>query len=131
MSDGAAIPPTRSSAPSAERNKEPILAVLRTILPATGLVLEIASGTGQHVAHFASALPHLVWQPTERDARQSESIAAWIADPPLPNVLPPLELDVQHRPWPVDSAVAIVCINMIHISPWPATCALLAGAGEC
>ena len=118
----------KETAPSAERNKQPILDVLWRVLPPSGLVLEIGSGTGQHVAHFATAMPDLVFQPTERDAGKHASIAAWVEG--LPNVRPTLALDVTHLPWPIRHAEAIVCINVIHISPWEATLALMQGAGE-
>jgi SAM-dependent methyltransferase len=114
--------------PAAERNKEPILGVLREGLPARGLVLEIASGTGQHAAHFARALPSLDWQPTDPDAGLLEAIAARVDAAGLPNLRKPLPLDVHAPTWPVASADAIVCINMIHIAPPSATEALLAGA---
>ena len=120
----------RLSAPTAERNKAPILAVLERVLPAQGVVLEIASGTGQHVVHFARALPRLRWQPSDADAAARRSIAAWIAAEQMPNVLQPLGLDVLQRPWPVAACDALVCINMIHISPWAATAALFGGAAE-
>jgi SAM-dependent methyltransferase len=119
----------QETAPSAERNKEPILDVLRRVLPARGLVLEIGSGTGQHVAHFAKALPALTFQPSEMDVARHPSISAWVAAAGLQNVLPPLAFDVAKLPWPVDEADAIVCINVIHISPWEATLALMKGAG--
>ena len=118
------------SAPAAERNKEPILAVLRRVLPAMGLALEIASGTGQHAVHFAKALPRWTWQPSEPDPQNRKSIAAWLAQAGLANVLPPLDLDVCRDEWPVERADAVVCINMIHISPWQATEQLLAGCGR-
>jgi SAM-dependent methyltransferase len=117
----------RQSAPAAERNKDPILAVLRRVLPQSGLVLEIASGTGQHVVHFARALPGLTWQPSEPDMQNRLSIAGWLAETGLPNVRPPLDLDVCRPDWPIDHADAVLCINMIHISPWQATEQLLAG----
>ena len=117
----------RRTAPAAERNKQPILDALRPVLPAHGTVLEIASGTGQHIAHFAASLPLLHWQPSDPDAAARESIAAWTAD--LPNVAAPLDLDAIRHPWPVAAVDAIVCINMIHISPWTATEALMQGAG--
>ena len=120
----------RETAPSAERNKQPILEVLARVLPPTGLVLEIGSGTGQHVAHFAKALPGVTFQPSEMDKSQHASIAAWIKHEELTNVRPPLAFDVTRLPWPVRAADAIVCINVIHISPWPATLALMKGAGE-
>lgn len=119
----------RDIAPAAERNQQPILEVLARVLPSRGLVLEIGSGTGQHVAHFAKALPTLTFQPSERDVARHASIAAWAAAGNLPNVKPPLVLDVTQRPWPVAAADAVVCINVIHIAPWEATLALMAGAG--
>ena len=117
----------RRRAPAADRNKEPILDALRRVLPQRGFVVEIASGTGQHTAHFAAALPGLQWQPTEPDATYHDSIRAWTED--LPNVKPPLALDVSERPWPVERADAILCINMIHISPWQSTLDLMDRAG--
>jgi SAM-dependent methyltransferase len=118
----------RETAPSAERNKGPILEVVRRVLPAQGVVLEFGSGTGQHVAHFAAALPSLVFQPSELDTARHPSIRAWTRE--LANVRPPIELDVTRRPWPVETADAIVCINVIHISAWRTTLALMEGAGE-
>jgi SAM-dependent methyltransferase len=120
----------RQRAPSAERNREPILAVLQHALPRTGVVLEIASGTGQHAMHFAAALPHLVCQPCDPDADARASIAAWTAHAGLANVRAPLALDVRRPPWGIEAAEAIVCINMIHISPWAAAQALFAGAAR-
>jgi SAM-dependent methyltransferase len=114
---------------AAERNKEPILAVLASVLPRTGRVLEIASGTGQHVLHFAAALPTLDWQPSEATRAGCEALAVRLAAAGLPNVLAPLVVDVERPPWPVAGPLdAVVCINMIHIAPYPATSALLAGA---
>lgn len=118
----------RETAPSAERNKQPILEVLARVLPPRGLVLEIGSGTGQHVAHFAGALAALTFQPSEMDVQRHASIAAWTAAGHLSNVLPPLAIDVTQQPWPVSTADAVVCINVIHISPWETTLALMAGA---
>ena len=115
------------SAP-AERNKQPILEVLERVLPRTGVVLEIASGTGQHVVHFARAMPALTWQPSDPDAAMRESIAAHISASGLDNVLAPVALDSRDQPWPCDRAQAIVCINMIHIAPWPAAEGLMHGA---
>ena len=116
------------TAPAVARNRDPILAVLRDVLPAAGTVLEIASGTGEHAAHFAAALPHLVWQPTDPDAQARSSIAAHAAQAQLANLLPPLELDAAAPDWPVARADALVSINMIHISPWRAAQGLMAGA---
>jgi SAM-dependent methyltransferase len=120
----------RETAPSAERNKQPILEVLARVLPPSGLVLEFGSGTGQHVAHFAEALPGLTFQPSELDVERHASIAAWVAAGKLSNVRPPLAIDLTKHPWPVSAADAVVCINVIHISPWEATLALMAGAGR-
>jgi hypothetical protein len=123
------LPDGRQVVSSAERNSEPILKVLERVLPRTGLVLEIASGTGQHVVHFARALRSLNWQPTDVDAHCRRSISAWLATANLANVHEPLDLDVRTRPWPVPTPDAIVCINLIHIAPWSVATALFAGAG--
>lgn len=117
-------------APATLRNREPILAVLDRVLPEAGLVLEIASGTGEHATYFASRLPGLTWQPTDRDAAALDSIAAWTAERAATNVLPPLLLDVCASVWPVGSADAMFCANMIHIAPWEAALGLLRGAGR-
>ncbi|HEY2023508.1 DUF938 domain-containing protein [Paraburkholderia sp.] len=120
----------RQHSPSAERNREPILAVLRDALPASGRVLEIASGTGEHSVWFAGALPTLDWQPSDADADARASIAAWAAHAGLPNLRAPLALDVRQPDWGVDTLDAAVCINMIHISPWSAAQALFDGVGR-
>jgi len=127
VSAAADIPLT---APAAERNKGPILTVLKGVLPASGLVLEIASGTGQHVVHFAQGMPHLMWQPSDPDPELRASIRAWITQSGLSNVHVPLDLDVGRLPWPIEAADAVVCINMIHIAPWPATPALMGGTAR-
>jgi len=114
--------------PSAERNKQAILEVLERYLPATGTVLEIATGTGQHVVHFARALPELIWQPTDVDPDLRPSASARIRAAGLANVREPLALDVLDARWPVSAADAVVCINMIHIAPWSATPGLLRGS---
>lgn len=114
--------------PAAERNRDPILAVLRRVLPERGTVLEIASGSGQHAVHFAAALPGVIWQASDPDAASCDAIAARVRQEGLDNLRPPLTLDVTRRPWPVESADAVVCINMIHISPWETTPALFAGS---
>jgi SAM-dependent methyltransferase len=116
------------TAPSPERNKGPILAVLRRVLPTRGLVLEVASGTGQHAVHFAAALPALRWQPSDPDPAMHASISAWTAATAAANVLPPLALDVRSSSWSVARADAVVCINMIHIAPWAAAVHLIEGA---
>ncbi|MGH7001709.1 MAG: DUF938 domain-containing protein, partial [Stellaceae bacterium] len=120
----------RLHAPAAARNREPILAVLRRVLPAQGLVLEIASGSGEHAVFFAAAFPHLQWQPTDPDRDARASIAAHRAESGLGNLLAPLDLDAAVPVWPVSRVDAIVAINMIHISPWAATEGLLAGAAR-
>jgi hypothetical protein len=120
----------RLLSPSAERNKGPIAEVLARVLPESGTVLEIASGTGQHTVHFARAMPNLTWQPSEPDAECLRSIAGWLATESPPNVNAPVHLDVGSHVWPVSSAAAIVCINMIHIAPWSATEALFRGSEQ-
>ncbi len=119
----------RRFAPATERNREPILAVLRQELPESGLVLEVASGTGEHAVHFARALPGLVWQPSDPSPDGLRSIAAWTAAAGLENLLSPLALDAASPVWPIARADALVCINMVHISPWAATEGLMQGAG--
>ncbi|KVP05237.1 SAM-dependent methyltransferase [Burkholderia ubonensis] len=123
-------PSMRLSAPAAERNRGPILDVLRRVLPARGDVLEIASGTGQHVVHFAAGLPGLHWRPSDPDAQARRSIAAWIAQAGLSNIDAPLAFDVRDAAWPFAALDAIVCINMIHIAPWACAEALFAGASR-
>lgn len=118
------------SAPAAGRNREPILGVLRDLLPGPSHVLEIASGTGEHAVWFSRALPRLTWQPTDRDEEALSSIAAWRDMAALPNLLPPLRLDATANTWPIARADAVVAINMIHIAPWAATMGLIAGAGR-
>ena len=113
--------------PAAERNKGPILDILTRVLPKQGVVLEIASGTGQHVVNFAKALPGLTWQPSDPDPELRDSIALRVQEQHLENVKPPIDLDVTKLPWPLQTADAVVCINMIHVAPWPATLALLEG----
>ena len=120
----------KREAPAAARNRQPILDVLRTCLPAAGLVLEVASGTGEHAVHFAQALPALVFQPTDPGVEQRASIDDWTQTLGLPNVRPALALDASAEPWPVDRADAVVCINMIHIAPWSATIGLMRGAAR-
>ncbi len=116
-------------APAAERNREPILAVLRRVLPTAGLVLEIASGTGQHAAHFARHLPGLAWQPSDRDPDALASIEAWRREAGLANLRAPVALDVARPPWPIAAADAVFAANLIHIAPWAACEGLLRGAG--
>jgi SAM-dependent methyltransferase len=116
--------------PHVARNREPILEVLRRVLPPQGLVLEIASGGGEHAAYFASNLPGLRWQPTDANSEMFESIAAHRAAAGVANLLAPLHLDVTSERWPIERADAMVCCNMIHIAPWAATEGLIAGAGR-
>jgi hypothetical protein len=107
--------------PAADRNKEPILEQLKRLLPASGVVLEVASGTGQHALHFARALPAIVWQPTEPDTALRAAIAARVSEAGLPNLRPPEPFDVLDAATPGLTADAMLCINMIHIAPWAAT----------
>jgi SAM-dependent methyltransferase len=118
----------RRHAPAAQRNAEPIRSVLERVLPAGGVVLEIASGTGQHAVHMARALPGITWQPSDVDADALASIAAHVADAALPNLRPPVRLDVDEQPWPIAPVDAVVCINLLHVAPWSAALALLRGA---
>jgi hypothetical protein len=112
------------------RNRQPILEVLRRVLPASGLVLEVASGSGEHAVHFAEALPGLTWQPSDPSPDARSSIAAWIAAAHLDTVRPPIALDAASEDWPIGRADALVCINMVHISPWEATEGMMRGAGR-
>ena len=116
----------KRKAPAAGRNVGPICDVLAEWLPACGLVLEIASGTGEHALAFAQRFSGLIWQPSDPDPEALASIAAWQAEGPR-NLRPPMELDVTVE-WPIDRADAILCINMVHISPWACALALLDGA---
>lgn len=116
--------------PAPERNKEPILAVLRTVLPASGRVLEIASGTGQHVAYFASALPNLRFLPSDPSAENRASIAAFVDELRLPNLDAPRAIDVVDEDWGLDPVDAVFCANMIHIAPWEAAIGLLRGSAR-
>ncbi|HEX7703482.1 MAG TPA: DUF938 domain-containing protein [Kofleriaceae bacterium] len=119
----------KQHAPATARNREPIREVLAGVLPQRGLVLEIASGSGEHAVYFAEQLPTLEWQPTDADPTALASIAAHRDEAGLANLAAPLAIDVT-RPWPIDHADAIVCINMIHISPWESALALFANAGR-
>jgi SAM-dependent methyltransferase len=116
--------------PASVRNAPHIIEVLGRVLPREGTVLEIASGSGYHAAAFAAALAHVTWQPSDTDAAARASIAAYTEEAQLANLRPALDLDVMRRPWPAVKAAAIVCINMIHISPWEATVALFEGAAR-
>lgn len=120
----------RRSAPHVARNAGAIAAVLRDVLPAQGTVLEVASGTGEHALHFAREFPHLRFQPSDPDPAALRSIEAWRAEAGLVNLLPAIPLDARAAPWPVATAAAILCINMVHISPWASTVGLMRGAGR-
>ena len=122
-------PDPRLYAAATQRNREPILEVLTQVLPSRGLVLEIASGTGEHAAWFAHRLRPLAWQPSDPEPELRRSIAAHGADAGAGNLRPPLDLDVHEVPWPLERADAVVCVNLIHIAPWSATQALMRGAG--
>ena len=118
----------RQYAPATLRNRDFILDVLRDVLPTTGVILEVASGSGEHVVHFARNLPSLVFQPSDPDPDARLSVAAWARATGLTNVRAPISLDVSEPVWPIASANAIICINMVHISPWEATLGLMKGA---
>jgi Protein of unknown function (DUF938) len=120
----------RRSAPAALRNREPIAAVLSEWLPQSGLVLEVASGTGEHAVYFAERFPNLEWQPTDVHADALSSIAAWRQVAALPNVRSPIALDAASQHWPVERADALLSINMVHISPWLSALGLLDGAAR-
>jgi SAM-dependent methyltransferase len=124
------IPTVEQLSVATQRNRDPILSVLRRVLPPQGLVLEIASGTGEHAVHFAANLPGVTWQPSDQDADYLASIVAHRAAAKLPNLLEPLVLDVTAPAWPAPRSDAVVCINMIHIAPWQATEGLISGAGR-
>jgi hypothetical protein len=121
----------KQHAPATLRNRDPIAEVLARELPASGTVLEIAAGTGEHAVFFAERFPALQWQPTDPSSEALASIAAYRADYPGSNLAAPLLLDATApSSWPVREAAAILCINMVHISPWEATLGLFAGAAE-
>ncbi len=117
-------------APATARNRQPILDVLRPRLPAEGVVLEIASGSGEHIVHFAAALPGLVFQPSDPNAEARASIDDWIQSEGLGNVRPALALDATGDAWPIERADAVLCCNMIHIAPWEAAVGLISGAAR-
>ena len=117
-------------APATLRNREAIAQVLAKELPASGLVLEVASGSGEHALYFAGHFPQLNWQPSDPDPSAIASIAAWRADSGARNLRAPLQLDASASEWPVAQADVIFCANMVHIAPWEATEGLLAGAAR-
>ncbi|WP_425516624.1 DUF938 domain-containing protein [Sphingobium phenoxybenzoativorans] len=126
---GAGSEADKRYAPATLRNRDAIVEVLRAILPDRGLVLEVASGSGEHAVHFARAFPALDWQPSDPDPAALASIAAWSGEAGLSNLRSPLKIDASTGIWQVDRADAVLCINMIHISPWAATAGLMRGAG--
>lgn len=126
-SGGAAA---KRHAPATLRNRDVIADVLARELPATGLVLEVASGSGEHVTHFAARFPALDWQPSDPDPIARASISAWVEEIALANICPTLDLDAASPEWPIPDAAAILCINMTHIAPWAATVGLFAGAAR-
>ena len=111
-------------------NREPIREVLADYLPPAGLVLEIASGTGDHAVHMARNFPALAWQPSERDTAAVSRLAAVVAEAALENLRPPIVLDPVGARWPIDAADALVCIGLLHVAPWHAAVGLFAGAGR-
>ena len=126
---GDSPPGEQRHAPATMRNRDAIVAVLKDILPASGLVLEVASGTGEHIVYFGRTFPDLSFQPSDPDPACCESIAAWTKREVMANVLPPLQLDAQAREWDVPKLAAILCINMVHISPWESSIGLFKKAG--
>lgn len=121
----------KQHAPATLRNREAILAVLRAELPDSGTVLEVAAGSGEHAVFFAENLPRVDWQPSDPAPDAIGSIAAYREEAGLPNLRATLEIDASASDWPMAQAAAIVCINMVHISPWSATRGLFAGAAQC
>ncbi|MDP1748630.1 MAG: DUF938 domain-containing protein [Reyranella sp.] len=117
-------------APATARNRQPILDVLRPRLPAKGIVLEVASGSGEHIVHFAEALPELVFQPSDPSAEARASIDDWVQTEGLGNVRGALALDAAGDVWPLERADAVLCCNMIHIAPWEAAVGLISGAAR-
>jgi hypothetical protein len=120
----------RQYRPHVARNRDPIFVVLRRVLPPRGLVLEVASGSGEHAAYLAARLPALTWQPSDPDPRALASIASHRTETGALNLLPPLHLDVTAGAWPVERADVVMCCNMIHIAPWAACEGLIAGAAR-
>jgi SAM-dependent methyltransferase len=120
----------RQYAPSVARNRDPIWSVLQRELPREGLVLEIASGSGEHAVHFAQKTgPGVVFQPSDADVMCRSSIDAWVGASGLANIRPALALDVTQQTWPIAKADVVLCFNMIHIAPWEAAVGLVRGAG--
>ena len=125
-----AAPGEQRHAPATLRNRDAIVEVLRDILPDHGTILEIASGTGEHAVYFGRTFPHLTFQPSDPDPACCQSIAAWTGREAVSNILPPLQLDAQAARWDVPTPAAILCINMVHISPWESSIGLFEKAGK-
>lgn len=123
-------PTERLQWPAPKRNKQPILEILDRVLPKQGTILEIGAGSGEHTATFAGHFADVTWQATDPEEEHRLSVQAWIDHAGITNALPPLELDTRRQPWPVAQADAVLCINMIHISPWDSCLGLFAGASE-
>jgi cyclopropane fatty-acyl-phospholipid synthase-like methyltransferase len=117
-------------APATQRNRDAIVKVLRDVLPERGRVLEIASGTGEHIVHFAANFREIHWQPSDCDAAGLASIAAWVSESGLTNIGPAVQINATAPRWPVERADAMLCINMVHIASWEATLGLFAGAAR-
>jgi len=117
-------------APATARNSEPLAEVLAEELPASGLVLEVASGSGEHAVFLARRFPALDWQPSDHDAEALGSVDAWAAEGGCANLRPAIALDAALADWPIAAADAVLCVNMVHISPWDAAVGLFAGAGR-
>ena len=126
----AAASGARRSAPAALRNREPIADVLEEWLPAAGRILEIASGSGEHVIYFAGRFPKLEWQPSDIHSDALNSISAWREEAGLQNISAPIILDAASADWPIDRSDAVLSINMVHISPWGSALGLLDGAAR-
>ncbi len=123
-------PEDEKHAPATLRNRDAIVSVLQGVLPQDGIVLEIASGTGEHAVYFGERFPHLTWQPSDPDPDGCRSIAAWTKRAGVGNVLPPLQLDALVPEWNIEKPAAILCINMIHIAPWEASIGLFEKAAK-
>ncbi len=123
-------------APATDRNREPILAVLKDCIPDHGTILELASGSGQHAIYFVDQMPGHYWQPSDPDEESRNSISAWWWEVQLNNILPPLNINAQDDIWDIENVeipqpvTSIVCINMVHISPWESTVGLIKGASR-
>lgn len=127
---GEKLADARRQHPAATRNQEPLLPVLSRFFPPDGLILEIASGTGQHAGFFATELPLIRWQPTDHDAEALPSIEAWRLATVPDRIAPPVQLDVRAEVWPVDAADGMLCVNMLQVAPWEAAVGLLRGAAR-